>query len=86
MTPRDTGPYRVYVHRSASQANVHAVGCPYLGQHGGLQPGHPENCRYSDPIATYEDAWEWAWARNRRVTHACTRCLPDREDYRWVTR
>ena len=86
VTPRDTGPYRAYVHRSKSQTNVHAVGCHYLGQHGGLRPGHPENSRYSDRIDTFEDAWAWAWRQNKRVTHACSICLPDRHDHRWVTR
>ena len=86
LIPRDTGPYRVYLPRSKSQANVHAVGCRSLGQHGGLQRGHPENSRYSHLIDTFEAAWEWALARNKRVTHAHTHCLPDRDDYRWVTR
>ena len=85
MIPRESGPYRVYLPRSKSQANVHAVGCRYLGQHGGLQPGHPENSRYSPIFDTFEDAWEWALAQYKRVTHACRTCLPEHDDYRSVT-
>ena len=86
--PVGDGQYIVYAHRSKSQVNVHADGCRFLGQHGGLEPGHPENSRYSDPIDTFEVAWACALAWEKQVTHACTVCLPSPayHDYRHVPR
>ncbi len=88
MTPRDTGPYRVYVNPSRSQANVHAVGCVRLGQRGGLQPGHPGNRHYSCVYDSFRAAWEYARAQNKTVTNAHRECLPGRDfdDFRMVRR
>ena len=79
------GPYIVYVYRSKSTANVHAASCDYLGQHGGVSVATPPTGWYSDPFDTFVQAWAFARAQNKRVTHACRTCLPEHDDYRSVT-
>ena len=79
------GHYIVYVYRSKSTANVHAASCDYLGQHGGVSMATPPTGWYSDPFNRFADAWTFARAQNKRVTHACRTCLPEHDDYRSVT-